>query len=751
MGAKSSLRAVALREDTERSALVSRWALFLSRLTPPVERTTDIVREELLGLLTNVSGRLISVIAPAGYGKTTLLGQYVRTTSGPSAWLRVGMDCNEPTTLGRYVTVALDEVASIPVDLLRELDGVRPRSRVFTAALAASVREAPPFTFVLDDVHLLYDRRSIDLLRSLLPEVPQGSHIVLAARPETSFPLANVRTQGDLFEIGVEELRFEVDDAGALLRNVGVADISNEEVASLTEATEGWAVGLYLAARSGLADGRAPAPSIRGGDRHVADYLREAMLADLPADEVDFLVQTSVLEELTGPLCDAALAITGSGATLRTLEGSNLLVVPLDHQRKRYRYHHLFRDTLRAELESRSPELIGPITARASAWCEEQGSPEVAVWYAMAGRHVDRAADLMARYSQPAYQGGRAGLVRTWFEWLEAHAPIERYPAVAVLGTWVAMLEGRAIEAERWADAALNDREAPLDGEFEGARSLASALMCRDGIEQMTADAEHGLTLIERWSGFRVTALFVSGLAALARGDSEQVGGWFEQTIGAAEETGAGIAWPLAHAEMALLVLEGGDVEDASSHAAEARRIIEDGSLGSYPLTALSHAVMARIKLLQGDPVRARAWIDEAVSIGAGLTYALPTLAVQAKVLLAQSAMGLADLALAERFIVDADEVIRHRPRLGVLPAQLEAARAELAVLRARGMPSLTQAEARLLPLLKTHLSFREIGEQLFISPHTVKTQAISIYRKLGATSRGEAVEAAREIGLLTP
>ena len=331
-----------------------------------------------------------------------------------------------------------------------------------------------------------------------------------------------------------------------------------------------------------------------------------------------------------------------------------------------------------------------------------------------------------------------------------ANAPIERYPAAAVLGTWTMMLDGRALEAERWAEAAATGRKGSIEADVEGARSLARALMCPDGVERMRADAEDGLSLVEPWSPWRPTTLVVSGLASLAEGDDERAARWFVQAIEIASEIGAGIGWALAHAELAILALERGDVDAASDHTAEARRIIDDGNLRGYSLSVISFAAAARVRLVQGDPVRAREGIEEAMSVDPGLTYAVPTLAVQAKVLLARCAMGLGDAPLAESLLADADEVVRHRPVLGVWLDQLSSARAELAVLKTTGMPTLTQAEARLLPLLTTHLSFREIGDQLFVSPHTVKTQAISIYRKLGATSRAEAVDAARQIGLLT-
>ena len=216
---------------------------------------------------------------------------------------------------------------------------------------------------------------------------------------------------------------------------------------------------------------------------------------------------------------------------------------------------------------------------------------------------------------------------------------------------------------------------------------------------------------------------------------------------------GVPIVWALAHAELAIVALELGDVAGAATHASSARRIVEEGKLQGYPTSELTYAVGARVALVQGDPVRARACAEEAASIDPGLSYAMPVFALQADLLLARCAMGLGDAAWAEGFLTHADDVIAHRPDLGTLVSEVAAARDELDVLRtsATGAPTLTPAEARLLPLLTTHLSFREIGAELFVSPHTVKTQAISIYRKLGVSSRAEAVSVAREIGLLTP
>ncbi|MGZ8601940.1 MAG: LuxR C-terminal-related transcriptional regulator [Actinomycetota bacterium] len=734
--------------------LAARWGLLPSRILPPVSRASDVLRDDLVGILIASPVPIASVIAPGGYGKSTLLAQFAERDPRSSAWLSVGEDADDPVTLARYLVLALDPVTPIDEVLVRELDGPHPRMRLVTAGLAAAIRAADtPFILVVDDVHLLADGRCFALLRALAREVPPRSSVAFVARYEMPLGLARTRAAGELLELGIGDLRFGADDAADLLRGAGAGEIGAENAARLTDQTEGWAVGLYLAARSLAAD-PTTAPSFGGDDRYVADYLRETMLADLPDPEVAFLIQSSVLEELSGPLCDATLATTGSGAMLETLESSNLLVVPLDRRRDRYRYHHLFRDLLRMELEHRAPELVPALTARASAWCETEGLTDLAVMYAIAGNHVDRVAELIARYAQATYYGGRASAVRAWIEWFGEHGELERFPIAAVLGAWFHAAEQHPVEAERWIDSvAPADATGTPGREQEAIRALLAATMGREGVERMLADAERASALLPAASRWRPNVSLLAGLSHVCKGELVPASRAFHLAAERAREMGVAIAWALAHAEVAIVALELGDVAGAATQASTAKRIVEEGTLQGYPTSALTYAIGARVALVQGDPVRARACAEEAASIDPGLSYAMPVFALQADLLLARCAMGLGDAAWAEGFLTHADDVIAHRPDLGTLVPEVAMARDELRVLRASavGAPSLTPAEARLLPMLTTHLSFREIGGELFVSPHTVKTQAISIYRKLGVSSRGEAVRVAREIGLLTP
>ena len=734
--------------------LAARWGVLPSRVAPPVSRSSDVLRDGLVSSLVASPGPIVSVIAPSGYGKSTLMAQFVERDPRRSAWLSVGPDADDPVTIARYLALALDQVVPVGDDVLQELDGLHPRVRIATAGLAAAIQGADePIGLVVDDIHLLNDRRCFALLRSIAGELSPGSIAAFVARHETPLPLARARAAGDLLEVGVDDLRLRPADAAELLRAAGAVDVGPDDALRLTEQMEGWAVGLYLAGRAFATAPGAAAPSFGGDDRFVADYIRETMLAELPAADVDFLIQTSVLHELSGPLCDAALETKGSGAKLEWLEASNLLVVPLDHRRERFRYHHLFGDHLRQELERRAPELVQIITGRASTWCEQQGLTDEAVAYAIAGGHIDRVAEMIDRHAQAAYYGGRAGVVRSWLAWFGEHAELSRFPMVAVLGAWLQAAEGHPIEAERWIDAIPAGDDEDPGGATRAIGSLLLAAMTRSGPEQMLVDTERGASLLPTVSSWHPNGSLLEGLALMCLGETESASESFRRAADLAAELGVAIARALAHAEITLIALQAGDLKEAATHIATSRRIVDEGKLQGYPTTALTYAVDARVALVRGDPVRARSSAQDAAALDPGVSYAIPIIGLQTALSLVRCAMGLGDIRWAESSLERANDVVAHRPDLGNLVFELDAAREEVAKLRASavGAPSLTPAEARLLPLLTTHLSFREIGGELFLSPHTVKTQAISIYRKFGVSSRGEAIRVAREIGLLTP
>jgi LuxR family maltose regulon positive regulatory protein len=517
-------------------------------------------------------------------------------------------------------------------------------------------------------------------------------------------------------------------------------------------------VALYLAALAHKAGGQ-PANAgftFTGDDRFLADYLHAELLAHLPTERVAFLTRTAVLEHLSGPLCDAILETTGSAAVLASLERSNLLVLPMDRQREWYRYHPLFRELLRGELERDEPELVSELTRRAAHWCQHHSLVEAAIGYAMDAGDADLAARGVEQGAISVYRSGRLATVQRWFDWFDDHGLVEQYPAVAMLGAWIQALGGHAAAAERWADAAeQGSYEGMLpDGSasIEGWRALLRAKLCRHGVTQMRADAELALTLIPVGSLWRAPAQLLVGISQLLAGDHGVADQAVAEAVEVAKDTGATVAASVALAERAILAIGRQDWPEAEILVAQARSVVASAHLEACVTSLMVYAAGVRVAIHHGDLDQVEQDLARAQQLRPQATHALPYYAVQARLELTRTYLALTDLAAARRVLGEVDELLRWRPDLGTLPEQASQLRSQ--VDRARGevigTASLTTAELRLLPLLATHLTFREIGQRLYVSQHTVKTQALSIYRKLGATSRGQAVQRVQEIGLLT-
>jgi LuxR family maltose regulon positive regulatory protein len=567
--------------------------------------------------------------------------------------------------------------------------------------------------------------------------------------------VARWRAEGRLAELGPEELAMSPVEAGSLLAAVRI-ELPDDEVAELTRRTEGWPVALYLAALSIRAQPAGNGVGLNGRERFLVDYLQSALLSCLSATEVQFLTRTAVLDRLSGPLCDAVLGTAGSAEMLEALERSNLLVVPLDRQRDWYRYHPLFRELLRGELERHEPELAGELTLRAARWCQQHGLAEAAIGYAMDAGDADLVAQGVEQAAISVYRSGRLATVRAWFDWFDGRGLIQQYPAVAMLGAWVQALGGHAAAAERWADAAERGsyEGLPPDGSasIEGWRALLRAKLCRHGVTQMRADAELALTLIPVSSLWRAPAQLLLGIAHLLAGDLGMADRALAEAVEVAQDTRATVAASVALAERAILAIGRQDWRDAGTLVAQARSVVADAHLEACVTSLVVYAAGARVAIHHRDLDQADQDLARARQLRPQATHALPYYAVQARLELTRASLALTDVAAARGILREVDDLLGWRPDLGTLPRQAGQLRSQVDQVRgdAIGATPLTSAELRLLPLLATHLTFREMGKQLYVSQHTVKSQAMSIYRKLGASSRGQAVQRVRQIGLLT-
>jgi len=391
---------------------------------------------------------------------------------------------------------------------------------------------------------------------------------------------------------------------------------------------------------------------------------------------------------------------------------------------------------------------------RAAAWYEQDGQPELAIGHAQAAGDDERVARLVLQIANPVWASGRSDTVMGWMEWFEANDLLERHPPIAVHGALMYALTGRPTAAERWAAAAeRTDWHGTLaDGNtMDATLAYLRALLCRDGVAAMRHDAELAGEGLDEASPYRATMLHVTGLSYLLEGEAERADSEFADAVDSASRSGSVPAIPVMLAERGVVASDRGDWLAADGFVEQMLVMMKAGQFDDYWTSALVFALAARVLLHRGDLGRGREYVVRAARLRPLLTHALPVVSVQALLELARSYIALGDRRGAQAVLRQADDIFRYRPELGLLPELASQLRSDVDSIESSAptASSLTAAELRLLPFLPTHLSFRQIADRLYVSRHTVKSQAISIYRKLGVSSRSEAIDRVREQGLL--
>jgi LuxR family maltose regulon positive regulatory protein len=668
----------------------------------------------------------------------------------PFLWISIEERDDDPAILSWCVATALR-----PVCRVEQTGGESSGRSIGPTAddLAAAVRRASgSFVLVVDHAHLLRDPASAEILEAVVANLPAGSQALVLARGAPALPLARLRAEERVVELGAADLAMAPEEAEAQLQQMDL-ELSKRDMAQLGELTEGWPAALHLAGLSLQGeqfDRRSTINHLRRSPS-VVDYLRSEFLAGLPRKLVSFLTRTSVLRSLSGPMCDAVLERTGSARVLEELVRRNVLLVPLDQHGERYRVHRLLRQVLRGDLD-RVPDRAADLLRRASEWSEQQGEIEEALGYAEELGDPDLMAHLLTGHALQMERDGHVASLLPWFDWFEDRGVLDRYPSVAALGALLQMLLGRATTGLRWSEAAERTAGRLPASERAGVQALLSLLraaQCRTGPAQMERDAER---VLEEPSGrLRASGLLLQAVARRLQGGGEEVDPLLVEAFENAVDQRVHTAAVLALSERAGLALEQEDWLAADDLVHEAFEILERTGLGDLVTSALLYAVAARVAVHDGDLPHGRAHLARAHRLRSGATHAIPFLAVQVRLEMARAYMALTDSAGARTMLRELESLFALRRDLGVLRRQADDVHAQVGSMRATfvGGASLTTAELRLLPLLATHYSFREIADRLFVSRHTVKTQAISIYRKLRVTSRSEAVESAQVTGLL--
>ena len=458
---------------------------------------------------------------------------------------------------------------------------------------------------------------------------------------------------------------------------------------------------------------------------------------------------------MCGGLCDALLDTTGSAQTLETLERTNGFVVPLDRRGEWYRYHHLFGQLLRRELERSEPELVPVLNRRAMDWCMANDLEEAAVVYGAAAGETGTLAGLVDSLALPLYYDGRLETLDDWLGWF-GDEQLRRYPALAVEGAWIRALTGRPAEAERWLALAEGATSTiPLSDGSETIEPWVAALragMMLDGVERALGDADAALEQLPPVSGWRPAVQLTRGMAHALLGATDSATRDFEAAVDAALVSGAADVRYLAHAQLALLAAGQGAWAEAGRRARVAQAVVEETGLADYSTSAIVHVATARVALHEGREADARAALARAHRLRPLLDHGLPWLSVPVGLELTRAHLALAEPDAARTVLTETERVLELRPQMGLLVEDARELRERVAAStgpRGAWAMSLTGAELRLLPYLATHLTFPEIASRLFISRNTVKTEAVAIYRKLSVSSRSEAIERAVELGLL--
>jgi len=698
--------------------------------------------------------RVVAVTAPAGYGKSMFLAEWAAAEDRRVAWVSLDRFDDDPARLLVSLASAYCQAGLGRADLVADMGG--PGVSVLGRAaprLAAEIRASVlSFVLMLDDLHELQSPACHDVLSVLIAAIPRGSQLAAASRSEQPH-LPRLRAAGEALEFGVGDLALDAAGAQQIFATKQV-NVTQEQAAAVTDRTEGWPVGLYLAAV--IAKGsHGQTPAITGDDPYVADYLYREALAQQPEDRQRFARRTAVLEQLSGPLCDALLGSSGAAGELRRLEATSLFVIPLDRRREWYRYHDLFREFLLGELRRTEPDVIMTLHQRAADWYEANGSSELALEHLFLTSDWDRSTRLAAAVAQPTYYSGQLTTLQRWFRTI-GEANTERYPPLAVLRCWVAAGTGDTVEVARWApfvDGASFDG-VPADGSasFESTRAMLRAFLCAGGPEPMMADAAFAVAQEPAGSPWRAEALYLLGEADLLVGHLGEARSVFTEASTVAVLMGNTDVSVICDSQLALLAIDRGDWQEAAGRLEHALATIDEYRMQDYVACLPAFAGAARLSLHRGDLSEARHLLARAMRARPSATYLWPHHAVRLRLQLANVYLALADVATAFQLLREIDDILSHRPALGTLAEEVKEFRSVLASHAASGAtarPALTPAELRLLPYLQTHLTAGGIAERLFISPNTVKSEFNSIYRKLGVSTRHDAVQQATAIGLL--
>ncbi len=726
-------------------------------------RSEQLVRRRLFDLLQNATDRKLSIIsAPTGYGKTTLLAHWrqVEEAEVPFAWVSLDEQDNDPIRLWRHIMEALHRTLPDEEDFGTDvLVGMSAVGQGFVGTtlptLINELAELPyQVVVVLDDYQFVTEEDAHESVAFFVEHLPENVHLVISSRTDPPLPLGRLRARGEMNEIRTEQLAFSEEEAECLLNEKMGLDIGPDDLCVLLERTEGWPAGIYLASLSlqNKEDKHAFIESFRGSNRYIVGLLGEEVLAGLPEEVRQFLLETSVLRTMTGPLCDAVTGREGSAALLRELARSILFVVSLDEQGEWYRYHHLFSELLLFELESSRPKLVPTLRKRASVWLEGAGYFEGAIRQAIEAADYERVGLLIARYWYGYVSAGQTATVQRWLESLPEEM-ITHNAALALVKAWICALGGQREETARFLALAENlPYEGPLpDGtaSVESGMAILRAVFGYDGV-QSTAEAVRLATELEPGESSPWAALvrFALGSSLFLSGDSSLARRPLEEAL-ALTESGQRLVRMVTLSFLSFVAADEGHLEVAESHARAAQALVEGLRPFAIPQTSLVPIALGRALAERGNLVEAQAELESGLSLRQRFPGLSPWPTLIGLLALAPVRAARGDRAGGRAALAEARAILEAFPDSGVFPDLLERQERKLRARKRQLNGELTEREMDVLRLLGGELSTRQMAQSLYVAPSTVRTQIKSIYRKLGVSSRSAAVEDARARGFI--
>jgi LuxR family transcriptional regulator, maltose regulon positive regulatory protein len=692
---------------------------------------------------------LVLLTAPAGYGKTTLLAEWDNRDNRPFAWLSIRPVHDDSAFLFACVVDAIDRLEHVDAAVLDPL--MTPAPNITGTALprlqAALQADRGAFVLVFDDVHRLASDASFAVLGGLAESLPAGSQLLLAARGEPPLALGRLRAQRSIAELVQADLVMTHAESRDLLVGMGL-DLTPAQLDTLVARTEGWPAALYLAGLSLRAgdDIDSGVAEFAGDNRLVVDYLRDEFMASTSEAERRFLTRTSILERMSGSLCDAVLQRSGSGRSLRALSRSNMLLTALDHRDEWFRYHTLLREMLISELRRAERSAEAGLHRRASSWYAEHDDFDHAIDHAITAGDPGRAGELI--WASVSHYGSR-GRMATIDRWLACFddATISSHPSLALTAVQRSLTRGDGEAADRWIAVARQASEAGPDKPnitIEAGLMLARAAIARDGVMQMGDDAAAAYELYPEDDPWRSLCCLIEGTALYLGG--AEVAGRKRLEEAASRGSVAPNIQSLSYAQLALMTMDR-DRQAAAELVTQARTQLDRYALRDYPTMALVVGVVALFDARAGRTEEAAEDVSGALRLLDKVRDFTPWFEIETRIVLAWTLLRLDDIPRARQLLGDASRRLQRIPNATVLGAWIDEAKASLEQTSTEA--GLTPAELRVLQFLPTHLSFREIAQHLYVSPNTVKTQAQAIYRKLGVSARADAVDLAWKAGLL--